>query len=404
MHYAVPAILAKEGLLARFYTDVVGNSGAVGAIERWVPEAWRSPSLRRLFGRRLPPELTRDRVLTVAGISLVAPIAARLTGRFVERLPESWRGRLSIPSPAEAIQRNILRDGFGGANAYYGLVTGDPPILREAKRRGLYIVYEQILNPNAAQILREERRCFPGLEPDEPDEVVDGATILDRQVWDLADVVLVPSEFVRETTIAFGCAPEKVALVPYGLPPSWLEKTASPVPGRVLFVGTVGLRKGNHYLAQAARILRERGIAADVRVVGPPTTPTITSSPEFLGPTYVGQVPRARVAEEFSQADVFAFPTLADSFALVHLEAMALGVPVITTPHCGSVVRDGVDGFLIPVRDATALADRIQKVISDRPLRAKLGSAARERAQQFLWANYRANLLEAIRRGRPPTQ
>ena len=43
-------------------------------------------------------------------------------------------------------------------------------------------------------------------------------------------------------------------------------------------------------------------------------------------------------------------PTLADSFGLVHLEALACGVPVITTPHCGSVVRDGVEGFIVPIR------------------------------------------------------
>jgi glycosyltransferase involved in cell wall biosynthesis len=111
---------------------------------------------------------------------------------------------------------------------------------------------------------------------------------------------------------------------------------------------------------------------------------------------FVAQVPRSQVQQEFRRADVFVLPTLADSFGLVHFQAMACGVPVITTPHCGSVVRDGIDGFLVPIRDAEALADRMQQLLEDRYLRRRMGMAARERAGEFTWARYGERLLAAL--------
>jgi len=116
----------------------------------------------------------------------------------------------------------------------------------------------------------------------------------------------------------------------------------------------------------------------------------------FQGPTYVGQVPRSQVREEFLRADVFAFPTLVEGFALSHLEAMACGLPVVTTPGCGPAVREGQDGFVVPPRDAHALADKIAAIITDRALRRRMSESARERASSYSWGYYRQRLLEAV--------
>jgi glycosyltransferase involved in cell wall biosynthesis len=82
--------------------------------------------------------------------------------------------------------------------------------------------------------------------------------------------------------------------------------------------------------------------------------------------------------------------------ALVHLEAMACGVPVITTPNCGSVIRDGVDGFIVPIRDAAAIADKIERLLGDRELRGRMGRSARERAREFTWQRYGERLISAL--------
>jgi glycosyltransferase involved in cell wall biosynthesis len=221
----------------------------------------------------------------------------------------------------------------------------------------------------------------------------------DQQKWSLSDLILVPSQFVYDSVTRLGAEPERVKIVPYGIDSNWLEQAPSPQKGRVLFVGSVGLRKGNHYLAQATRLLKERGITCEVRVIGPyeKGDSSLIEDPEFKGPYYVGQVPRSEVRKEFLQADIFVLPTLSDSFALVHLEAMACAVPVITTPNCGSVVRDGVDGFIIPIRDAESLANRIEQLLTDRQLRNHMSVNAKERAREFTWDQYRDRLLNAFK-------
>jgi len=82
--------------------------------------------------------------------------------------------------------------------------------------------------------------------------------------------------------------------------------------------------------------------------------------------------------------------------ALSALEAMASGLPVITTPQCGSVIRDGIEGFLVPIRDAEALADRIEQLLADRALRNSMAAAARQRAQEYSWARYGERLLAVL--------
>jgi len=301
------------------------------------------------------------------------------------------------------MRRQILADNFRGANALYSVDNGDLEVIREAKRRGMVVVYEQVICADVGRILRHERALFPEIEDQDSEEWVESGIRRDLEVWKLSDLVLAASDFVRDSMIRLGCPPDRIALVPYGLHDDWMAARVPPVPGRVLFVGTVGLRKGNHYLAEACRLLRDRGVPTEFRVVGPferrlgrPPGSGGLAFPIFEGPHYIGQVPRAQVREEFSQADVFAFPTVAEGFGLAHLEALACGVPVVTTPNCGSVVRDGVDGFIVPVRDTTAFADRIEQIVRDRALRERLSRNARQRAAQYSWKHYSESLLRAL--------
>ena len=245
--------------------------------------------------------------------------------------------------------------------------------------------------------VREEQTLFPGIEESLAPERIREGNERDARKYELSDLILVPSEFARRSVLEVGGDPKRIATVPYGLDERWLDQVNEPVPGRVLFVGSVGLRKGGHYLAAASRTLARRRVDCEVRVVGP-CRPEVIRHPAFHGPNYVGQVPRSRIVDEFRRADVFVLPTLCDSFALVHLEAMACGVPVITTPNCGSVVRDGVDGFIVPIRDAAAIAARVELLLADRALRERMGRSARERAREFTWQRYGERLLAALDR------
>jgi glycosyltransferase involved in cell wall biosynthesis len=376
MHYAVPALLARAGALAAFYTDLHGSHRPLQLVDRLWPASLQPKPLRRLLGRRLPADLPRPLVRD-------QPLASLTWARRGER------------SDALVIER-ACKEGFGGATAVYtNFINNDLAAMRQAKQQGLHVVHELIIGADVGRVIQEELRRFPGSEAvaETPDDVEAGIA-RDQQKWALCDQVLVPSAYCQDSSIALGCDPDKITVVPYGIAADWLELPAEPQPGRVLFVGQVGLRKGNHYLAEAVRQLVGRSLPLECRVVGP--WQVDVEQPLFAGPHYLGQVPRSQVREEFRRADLFVLPTLADSFGLVHLEAMACGVPVITTPHCGSVVRDGIDGFIVPIRDATALAERIEQLLHDRDLRNKMANAARIRAREFTWEHYGERLSAAL--------
>ena len=374
MHYAVPALLAQAGMLEVFYTDIHAGDWPVQLGLSWWPKPMRPKSVQRLLGRRLPSIL--------AHTTRTVPFAAI----------HSLMTNSDIEPP---MRRALIRDGFGAANALYTLSNGDIEVVREARKAGLFVVHEQILNPDVGRILHDERERFPGIEPQESLERIAADERRDIEQWEESDLLLAPSKFVREGMIRMGADADKIAIVEYGLPKEWLDIVSEPVRGRVLYAGTVGLRKGAHYLAHAKRMLDARGVQTEVRIVGPVHSSIVEHS-AFQGPIYCGQVPRTRMAEEFRTADVFVLPTISDSFALVHLEALACGVPVITTPNCGSVVRDGVDGFIVPIRDAKMLAERIEQIMSDRSLREQMSQNAKERAAQFTWELYGERLLSAV--------
>lgn len=371
MHYAVPTLLARAGALAAFYTDSHANHRSIELL-RALPQRLQPKKLKRLLGRRLPAELPREQVHDLPPWS------------FIQR--DSDRAVLAM----------ALRDRFGGASAIYtNFINNDIDVIEKAKEQGLFVVHELFLTADAGRILLEESRRFPGVEPAiEPDAEVDRGISLDQRKWELSDLVLVPSNFCHTTSLTLGCNPDKLRLVPYGVPDKWFELEVDPEPGRLLCVGQVGLRKGHHVLAEACRSLQQKRIKFSCHVAGPPLVDL--RAPLFEGPTYLGQIPRSQIQNEFRHADVFVLPTLAEGMALVHLEAMACGIPVITTPNCGSVVRDGVEGFIVPIRDSQTLSDRISMLLTDRELRARMGRAARERAREFTWQRYGDRLLEVL--------
>ena len=103
---------------------------------------------------------------------------------------------------------------------------------------------------------------------------------------------------------------------------------------------------------------------------------------------HVTHVPFHEVHALYQDADVFVYPSLHEGSAFAVFEALASGLPVICTPNTGSVVRDGTDGFLVPVRDVETLMARIERLYREPDLRAAMAISARARAEDFTWAHY----------------
>lgn len=379
MHYAVPALLAQAGMLQRLYTDICADLGLLPWIDKVVPRGLRPKEIERLLGRRLPLEIDRNKVLQCSASTLLA--------RFT--------GKRDID---QRVIRLVRSDRFGGADAIYTLlINSDLELVREAKAAGLRIVHETMISPDVGIVLRDERNRFEGIEEQDPQDEMENGRYRDAEKYQVSDLIIVPSDFVRAAVLKLGAPAERVVTLPYGVDASWLSMEPNPIRGRILFVGSVGLRKGNHHLAAATRVLQKRGVDCEVRVIGPIPAQTRSRS-IFDGPLYLDQVPRSRVREEFLSADVFVLPSLVEGSATVIYEALACGIPVITTTNSGSVVRDGIEGFVVPVGDSAALADRMQQLVEDRDLRSFFSQNARARAREFTWEKYGERLLAAIAR------
>lgn len=213
-----------------------------------------------------------------------------------------------------------------------------------------------------------------------------------------ADLILAGSIFVKDSLIKIGVAANKVVILPYGVDLDLFSPAAEKNPGSkltVVFAGQLAARKGVTYLLEAfaglsrlnLRLLLIGGGSADKRLF------------EKYGVAFehVPFIPRPELARRYREGDFFVFPSLLEGSALVTYEALASGLPIITTPNSGSVVRDGIEGLIAPPRDVDALRNSIQKLAADGELRRKMGLAARKRAEEYSWSKYHQRLAAIIR-------
>jgi glycosyltransferase involved in cell wall biosynthesis len=106
------------------------------------------------------------------------------------------------------------------------------------------------------------------------------------------------------------------------------------------------------------------------------------------------------MADHYAWADVFLLPTICEGSATACYEALAVGLPVVTTPNAGSVVRDGVDGFVVPIRESEAIVERLERLAEDRDLVDRMSTDALVRASEFTLAKYGERLITALIRSR----
>jgi glycosyltransferase involved in cell wall biosynthesis len=222
--------------------------------------------------------------------------------------------------------------------------------------------------------------------------------------FESVDVILCPSETVKESFLRQGIATERLIVVPHGVdvPETGLGQPPADRPDefRVLYVGQLHFRKGLRYLLEALSGLVERGVQC--RLAGPDFGLAGVRWDDYPG--YVertGPLKGADLWKEYLSADVFVLPSVEEGFGLVVLEAMRAGLPVIVSSAVGAcdMVRDGVDGFIVPVGNATAIREKIEWMIDHPEQRKQMGVAARDRASSGLgWDESAARLVAELER------
>jgi len=289
--------------------------------------------------------------------------------------------------------------GLGRATHVFNVLGEGGALLQAAREKGIPVLSDIIIALSTNRIEREEFEAFPdwGPAPVDLTACVEDGIDPTRHLLETTDIFVCPSMFVADDLERNWSVPrETIRVVPYALSAAWFTVQSRPRPGRILFVGSADRRKGVHYLAKAANLLRARGRCYEFRVAGG-VYDVVRYHPEAATLNFLGRIPRVAITEEFAAADVFVLPSLAEGSATVVYEALAAGVPVVTTHAAGSVVRDGVEGHIVPERDPEALADAIESIVEDRIVRARMAQYAAETAHDFTWDNYRKRLCDLVK-------
>lgn len=386
--------LSEAGLLEEFWTCVAWNPDA--SLSRFLPA-----KLRQQLDRRALPEPLRGRTR----LRPVRELARHLCERAgLSGLTRHEHGIFSVDSVYRALDHSVAHRVRRSENlsAVYAYEDGAAATFAAAKEQGMRCIYDLPIGywRVAHTVYNEEKEREPEWAAT-LSGTKDSAQKLARKDEELsaADLVLVASSFTRRT-LESAVVKCPVELVVYGAPTFSAEAPATDRRAgklRVLFVGGLGQRKGLSYLLRAVEKL---GDTVDLTLLGRKTSeqcePLNVATQKHR---WVPSLPHAEVLREMGQHDVLLFPSLFEGFGLVILEAMAQGIPVITTPHTAGpdVIRDGVDGFIVPIRSSVAIAQRLEQLAADPALLAEMKWAALERARQFTWESYRANLSAAVR-------
>lgn len=342
-HYAVPRALHLRGLLHEFHTDI------------WIHSK---------RGRRFHPALATARVSAANAAAVAFEMksqAGGLNGWDLTVRRNDWFQR-NVTARLKRSEREPNRH----ARTVFAYSYAAEQIFNHAREHGWRTVLGQI-DPGPADeqiVARLHQRANSNGWHAAPAEYWRQW----RSECELADWIVVNSNWTRESLVRVGIPETKIRLVPLAFEPgkdaqifqrNYPAAFTTARPLRVLFLAQISLRKGARELLDAARLFANEPV--EFWFVGPRQMPV---PPELRHAPYIkwfGAVPRTQVDRFYREADVFIVPTLSDGFALTQLEAQSWKLPVIASRFCGEVVQHDRNGLLLEEVSAEAIA----KVLSE---------------------------------------
>lgn len=386
--------LCEAELLTEFWTCTSWNPDS--PLARLLP-----PRLQKQLARRAFSPAIRAKTHTYPWREVVRLLAPTLR---MKALTRREKGFFSVDAVYRSLDRRVARRlaKVQDVRGVWAPEDGALETFRAAKKQGIRCLYDLPIGYWRAghAIFREEMEL-------EPEWAATLTGILDSQEklarkdeeLRLADAIFVASSFTRETLGDFPALNVPVFLVPYGAPAAMsaapVAKVAS-APLRIIFVGSLSQRKGLSYLLEAVEMLGKR---AELTLIGQKTGAVCAPLEAALAKhRFIPSLPHGEILREMREHDVLIFPSLFEGFGLVIPEAMSQGVPVITTAHTGGpdIIRDGEDGFIVPIRDAVAIAQKLELLMQP-DLLLEMKIAAWEKAKQLSWETYREHQSQAVK-------
>ncbi len=388
--------LVEENLLSEFWTclDYPERDGWL----RPFPQAWLREARRRQISSAVKPFVHLQSLREIG----------RLLGNRINLGPwiNSERSPFSVDGVYRALDRRVAKriSRSSRIRGVYSYEDGSEATFTSARARGIKTFYDLPIGywRAARRILEEEAELSPDWAATLSGNRDSEAKLArkDRELA-LAETVIVASSFTRSTLSEAPHPPVDIVQVPYGAP--MIEPSVRPAirapgsPLRVLFVGSLGQRKGLRYLFEA---MNQLGSGFELTLIG--TVPATRCDPLAKGlrrHRHISSLPHAGILEEMRRHHVFVFPSLFEGFGLVLTEAMACGLPLISTPHTAApdLITSGDEGFIIPIRSPEAIAQKLTELSVDEERRQSMANRALQRARELTWVSYRRNLVAHLR-------
>ncbi|MDD5070448.1 MAG: glycosyltransferase family 4 protein [Candidatus Omnitrophica bacterium] len=385
--------LRKSNRLRRFFTAF-----------NWQPNCFLNKilpnKLLNFFQRRLLPGDLGD-FTTTSGFREIGRILSRKMK--LDCLIENERSFFSIDKVALSLDSFTARslESLLPLDSVYCYEYGAFNTFKRASRLNVKCVYELSLGywKTIQEILYQEKEANP-LWADSLILTSNSRQKGEHKDFELlsADLVIVPSSFAFSTLKAVSGFRALVRIVNYGAPtlnkPRPLIKTTAKL--KTLFLGRLTQRKGLSYLFEAFSGLSK---IAELTLIGEkPIRRCLILEKTLSNYTWLGNLSYRLIRQKLLEFDVLVLPSLCEGLSLVILEAMASGLVVIATVNSGAgdVVSDGIDGFLIPIRSADAIAEKIELLSSNRDLLSAMSAAAYKKAQKLSWHNYQRRVMQAL--------
>jgi glycosyltransferase involved in cell wall biosynthesis len=380
--------LHRLNALLRLHTGIAFPEGSfLDHAVNYLPSEWQ----RRIANRRIP-ELPREMVR----LQFFRELA---TVNVIGRVPDEqrllhWRN--------EHFQRHIPTADLKKADVVIGFDTSSWILTRRCHEIGTpFVLIQTIGHPDSNKAVRNEiATTFPEwseTNESRPTQVREA----EQEEHENAALIIASSSFTRETLVENGVPLGKIRVVSHGVDSERFSNVrTSGRPFRFLFVGLITARKGVPLLLEAWRTLRPD--TAELWLVGSASKKIKTLLPELHGVHYLGPVPHVELPRVLQQCDVLVFPSYFEGFGLVILEAMASGLPVITTTATAGpdLLKNGKGGWVIPTGDAGALAASMQSCLEHANELSMQGLSARRIAEQFNWQSYGNSVLSVLEEAR----
>jgi alpha-maltose-1-phosphate synthase len=386
---------AESRLLEEVITTIAYDKNAEYTYLKFLPQHLRT-LIDSEFGRRTWANSGEMKIKTYPFKEILRVFLAR-TGL----LNNSFLGNIDLVNWVyAALDKQVAKHHLENIGAIYSYEDLAATTFKAAKSKGILCLYDLPIPfyQMAYDVMGVEAKNFPDLAPAIPN-ISESQFKIDRKQLEikLADHIFVASSISKQSLLDVGVEEEKISVIPYGAPIEYFQ----PQPKqdslfRALFSGQMSPRKGIHYLLAAWDNLKLKD--AELLLVGKNCYPSGWLEKYSNICRCVPSVPHLSLNKYYSSASIFVFPSLLDGFGLVLLEAMACGIPIITTPNTAGpdIITDGVEGFIIPIRDVGAIEEKLEWCYSHPQELAAMGRAARRKAEELTWGLYRQHLASKV--------